>query len=154
MLWFNLIFGLKFLQPCQAACYVRENDDLREGAALCRRLSPGSYKPCQQDIREITDLFVEAATCFGRRINATKTELLYQPPPQQHEHKKSVVEKNGEALKNTDTFTYLGSTVTNKNSFDAEIDRRVQAACKAFGSFQERLLSRHDAVHLCTKIKV
>ena len=56
----------------------------------------------QDDIQEITDLFVEAATCFRLQINATKTELLYQPSPLQQEHEQPLVEVNGEALKNTD----------------------------------------------------
>ena len=104
-------------------------------------------------MQEITSLFVEAATCFGLRLNTTKTELLYQPPPQQQQPEQPVVEVNGEALKTTSTFTYLGSTITSKNSSDAEINRRTQAACKAFGSFQQRLWSRHD-IKLSTKIKV
>ena len=79
--------------------------------------------------------------------------LLYQPPPQQQEHEQQVVQMNSEALKNTDMFTYLGSTVTIEILSDVEINRRIQAACKAFGSFQHRLWSRHD-IKLCTKIKV
>jgi len=50
----------------------------------------------QQDIQEITDLSFEAETCFGLRIKATTTELLYQSPPQQQEHEHPVVEVNGE----------------------------------------------------------
>ena len=79
--------------------------------------------------------------------------LLYQPPPQQQEHEQPVVQMNSEALKNTDMFTYLGSTVTIEILSDVEINRRIQAACKAFGSFQHRLWSSHD-IKRCTKIKV
>ena len=60
---------------------------------------------------------------------------------------------NGEALRCTDSFTYLGSAVTNTNSSDLEIERCVQSAAKAFGALQKCLWSCHD-VKLCTKIKV
>ena len=60
---------------------------------------------------------------------------------------------NGEALRCTDSFTYLGSAVTNTNSSDHKIERHVQSTCKAFGAEQKCLWSHHD-VKLCTKIKV
>ena len=41
---------------------------------------------------------------------------------------------NDEALRCTDSFTYLDSAVTNTNSFDLEIERHVQSASKAFGA--------------------
>ena len=60
---------------------------------------------------------------------------------------------NGEALRCTDSFTYLGNAVTNTNSLGLEIGRCVQSAFKAFDALQKCLWSCHD-VKLCTKIKV
>lgn len=60
---------------------------------------------------------------------------------------------NGVAISKTENFTYLGSAITNKNSSDIEVERRIQAAARAFGSLQTRLWSRHD-VKMATKMKV
>ena len=43
---------------------------------------------------------------------------------------------NGEALSCTDSFTYLGSAVTNTNSSDLKIEKCVQSAAKAFDALQ------------------
>ena len=106
-----------------------------------------------EDIQEITHRFAAAASQFGLKINTNKTELLYQPPLSINNPQQPVVEANGEILKCTDSFTYLGSTVTSNNSSDAEIDKRISAASKAFGALISRLWSRHD-IKLQTKIKI
>ena len=51
---------------------------------------------------------------------------------------------NGKALRCTDSFTYLGSAVTNTNSSDLKIERHVQSASKAFGALQKCPWSQHD----------
>ena len=61
--------------------------------------------------------------------------------------------RNGDALKKSSHFTYLGSAVTDTNSADVEVERRTQAAAKAFGSLQKRLWSQHD-IKRKTKVKV
>ena len=79
---------------------------------------------------------------------------MYQPHPTDSLHLENTdVLINGEALRCTDSFTYLGSAVTNTNSSDLKIERHVQSASKAFGALQKCLWSCHD-VKLCTKIKV
>ena len=51
---------------------------------------------------------------------------------------------NGKALGCTDSFTYLGSAVTNTNSSDLKIERHVQSTSKAFGALQKCLWPHHD----------
>ena len=51
------------------------------------------------------------------------------------------------------TATYLGSTVTNTNSADLEVERRIQSATKAYTALQKRLWSCHD-ISTKTKVKV
>ena len=46
-----------------------------------------------------------------------------------------------------------GSAVTSNNSSDLEVERRIQAATKTFGSLRKRLWSRHD-IKRTTKVKV
>ena len=91
---------------------------------------------------------------FGLNINTKKKELMYQPHPTNSLHLENTdVLINGEALRCTDSFTYLGSAVINTNSSDLKIERHVQSASKAFGALQKCLWSHHD-VKLCTKIEV
>ena len=91
---------------------------------------------------------------FGLKINTKKTELMYQPHPTNNLYPRNTdMLINGEALRCTDSFTYLGSAVTNSNSSDLEIERHVQSASKPFDALQKHLWSHHD-VKLCTKIKV
>ena len=108
------------------------------------------------EIQEILSQFHSAVTMFGLKINTKikKTELMYQPHPTNSLHLRNTgMLINGEALRCTDSFTYLGSTVTNTNSSDLEIERHVQSASKTFGTLQNCPWSHHN-VKLCTKIKV
>ena len=105
-----------------------------------------------QDIQEIVDCFSAAARLFSLKINVSKTELLYQPPPDEPFECHEVL-VNGDALKKSSHFTYLGSAVTDTNSADLEVEWRTQAAAKAFGSFQKRLWSQHD-IKRKTKVNV
>ena len=53
-----------------------------------------------------------------------------------------------EPLRRTESFTHLDSTVTNTNSVDLEVERRIQPVTKAYGALHRRLWSCHD---ICTK---
>ena len=95
------------------------------------------------DIQQIVDRFSFAADMFGVKINISKTELLYQPPPTSTELPETIT-VHDEPLKTTESFTYLGSAVTNINSVDLEMERRIQSATKAYGALHRRLWSCHD----------
>ena len=104
------------------------------------------------DMQQIVDRFSSAADMFGLKINTSKTELLYQPPPMSIEPPETTT-VHDEPLKSTESFTYLGSTVTNTNSADLEVERRIQSATKAYGALQKRLWSCHD-ISTKTRVKV
>jgi len=53
----------------------------------------------------------------------------------------------------TVSFIFLRSAITKNNSSDLEVERRVQAATKAFGALQKRLWSRYE-IRRSTKVKV
>ena len=78
------------------------------------------------DIQQIVDRFSSAADLFGLKVNISKTELLYQPPPMSIEPPGTIT-VNEEPLKTTESFNYLGSTVTNTNSADVEVERRIHS---------------------------
>ena len=102
------------------------------------------------DMQQIVDRFSSAAVMFGLKINISKTELLYQPPPMSIELPETIT-VHDEPLKTTESFTYLDTTVANTNSADLEVERRIQSATKAYGALQKRLWSCHD---ISTKTKV
>ena len=63
------------------------------------------------DLQELADCFATAAKSFGLTVSIKKTEVLRQlapntarPPPN--------ITMDGNALKNVDTFKYLGSCIT------------------------------------------
>ena len=103
-------------------------------------------------MQQIVDRFSSAAVMFGLKINFSKTELLYQPPPMSIELPETIM-VHDESLKTTESFTYLGSTVSNTNYADLEVERRIQSATKAYGALQKRLWSCHD-ISTKTKVKV
>ena len=96
--------------------------------------------------------FSAAAADFGLTINASKTEVMFQPPPNAEYHDPSI-NFNGSPLPTTKSFTYLGSTVTHDASLDKEISNRIQAAYSSFARLRDRLWHRHG-VKLSTKIAV
>ena len=104
------------------------------------------------DIQQIVDRFSSAAVLFGLKINISKTKLLYQPPPMSIEPPRTIT-INEEPLKTTESFNYLGNTVTNTNSADLEVERRIHSATKAHGALQKSLWSCHD-ISTKTKVKV
>ena len=103
-------------------------------------------------MQQIVDRFSSAADIFGLKINISKTELLYHPPPMSIELPETIP-VHDEPLKTTESFTYLGSTVTNTNSAGLEVERRIQSATKTYGAIQKRLWSCNDT-STKTKVKV
>ena len=97
------------------------------------------------EIQQIVDRFSFAAGIFGLKINISKTELLYQPPPTPTELPETIT-FHDEPLKTTKSFTFLGRTVTNTNSVDLEVERMIQSTTEGLWcATQETLeLSRHQ----------
>ena len=60
---------------------------------------------------------------------------------------------NGEVPEVTDSFTYLGSTVTNSLSLDAEIDKRIAEVAAVMSKQSKRVWENHQ-LSLNTKLKV
>ena len=104
------------------------------------------------DMLQIVDRFSSAADMVGLKINISKTELLYRPPPMSIELPETIT-VHDEPLKTTKSFIYLGSTVSNTNSADLEMERRIQSATKAYGALQKRLW-RCNGIRAKTRVKV
>ena len=63
---------------------------------------------------------------------------------------------NGKVLEVTDRFTYLGSTITNNPSLDAEIDKRIAKADAVMSKLSKRVWENHQLTlnTKATKLKV
>ena len=103
-------------------------------------------------MQQIVDRFSSAADMFGLKITISKTDVLHQPTPRSIELPEMIKVLNN-PLKTTKSFAYLGSTATNTNSPDLEVEIRILSASKAYGALQKRLWSSHD-ISTKTKLKV
>lgn len=61
------------------------------------------------------------------KINIKKTEMVHQPPLKHHDKGKEI-HIDDQKLAKVSEFKYLGSTVTNNNMMDEEINTRMSNA--------------------------
>ena len=104
------------------------------------------------DLQELADCFATAAKSYGLTVSIKKTEVLRQlapntarPPPN--------ITMDGNAMKNVDTFKYLGSCINSAANLDDEVLCRISRASQAF----ERLHTRvwHErGISIKTKLSV
>ena len=104
------------------------------------------------DIQLIVDRFADAAQNFGLTISIKKTEVMYQPRPNDA-HFDPKVSINGTYIASVKKFCYLGSVMSYNCSLDDEITQRISKASAAFGRLTDRLWKNHD-IKLSTKISV
>ena len=138
---FNLA-GLKSCAKTRAAC-IRELPFTNDSAFVSHS---------QEELQSILDRFSKSAAAFGLTINIKKTEVMYQPPPDTQYVEPNIL-LSATPLNLVDKFTYLGSMVSNDNSLDVELNRRIQAACSTFGRLNERVWKQHG-IRVRTKCKV
>ena len=104
------------------------------------------------DLQELADCFATAAKIFGLTVSIKKTEVLRQlapntarPPPN--------ITMDGNALKNVDTFKYLGSCINSAANLDDEVLCRISRASQAFGRLHTRVW--HEwGISIKTKLSV
>ena len=97
------------------------------------------------DLQRITDAFCTAYSRLGLTLNTTKTEVLYQPPPNYPEVVgQPRITVNDSALAAVGSFKYLGHRVTTKGTLDCELENRICSAAAAFGRLDKRVFSSHD----------
>ena len=98
-------------------------------------------------LQRLMDSLAEACKIFSLTISVKKTEVLGQgtitTPPE--------IFLNGNQLKNTERFVYLGSTITSSLSLDDEINMRIGKAATTFGKLMKRAWENEK---LTTKTKV
>ena len=104
------------------------------------------------DLQELADCFATAAKSFGLTVSIKKTEVLRQlapntarPPPN--------ITMDGNALKNVDTFKYLGSCINSAANLDDEALCRISRASQAFGRLHTRVWHERG-ISIKTKLSV
>ncbi|VDL94573.1 unnamed protein product [Schistocephalus solidus] len=98
------------------------------------------------------DLFTTGYANFGLTISTAKTVVLHRPPPSA-EYNAPRINVNGTQLKNVETFSYLGSTLSRNTRIDDEVAQRISKASEAFGRLQASVWN-HYGIHLNTKLKM
>ena len=107
----------------------------------------------EADLQTILNAFDYAYSKLGLKINTKKTEVIFQPAPDDNTRTPPNIILRDNVLKNVETFSYLGSIVSIHADIDAEIDQRLQKAAAAFGKLRKRVFEDPD-IRTTTKIKV
>ena len=97
----------------------------------------------EEDLQIILNIFTNAYTKLGLSINARKTQVLYQPPPNDEGRNPNIL-LGGEILENVDKFSYLGSHVSSNINIDDEVQYRIRCASTAFGKLRKRVFDNHN----------
>ena len=103
-------------------------------------------------LQELADCFATAAKMFGLTVSIKKTEVLRQlapntvrPPPN--------IAMDGNALKNVDTFKYLGSCINSAANLDDKVLCLISRASQAFGRLHTRVWHERGT-SIKTKLRV
>lgn len=88
----------------------------------------------QEHLQTLMDRFAQACQDFSLTISLKKTKAMGQGT----ETPSSII-INNYTLEAGSTFTYLGSTITNNLSLDAEISSRIGKAASTFGKLTARV---------------
>ena len=84
--------------------------------------------------------FIEVAGAFGLTVSLSKTKLMVAGHDVQEEEKAPIHLEGGE-IEHVDSFAYLGSVVSSNGRIDAEVDRRIANASKAFGALHNAVFN-------------
>ena len=92
-------------------------------------------------MQQCVNHFSGACDNFGFTISTKKTEVMHQPAPRKMYHEPHIF-ANDEPLKATDSFTYLGSTLSREVNIYVEVNNRLSKANSAFGRLRKKVLDR------------
>ena len=87
--------------------------------------------------------FSGAASDFGLKVSFTKTKMMAAGREVSAEDQ-TPLHVGSEEIEYVKEFTYLGSVVASSGRMDADIDRRIAQASKAFGALKRSVLQDHD----------
>ena len=102
----------------------------------------------QEALQRLSDRFADACKQFGLTISLKKTNICTQ-----HVNTPVSITIDGVTMENVDTFTYLGSIISNTTSLDSELDRRLGKANSVMARLSKRVWE-NNALSVNTKIRV
>ena len=92
-------------------------------------------------MQQCVNHFPRACNNFGFTISTKKTEVMHQPATRKMYHEPHIF-VNDEPLKATDSFTYLGNTLSREANIDVEVNKRLSKANSASGRLMKRVWDR------------
>ena len=96
--------------------------------------------------------FSRACDNFGFTISTKKTKVMHHPAPRKMYHEPYIF-VNDKPLKATNSFTYLGSTLSREANIDVEVNNRHSKANYAFERLRKKVWDRRG-ISQDTKLKV
>ncbi|XP_076067758.1 uncharacterized protein LOC143040564 [Oratosquilla oratoria] len=107
----------------------------------------------EEDLQRILNAFNKAYISLGLTINSKKTQILYQPSPNDPTRREPSIKLGEISLENVDHFPYLGSHLSSNLDLSDEIQHRLKCAGTAFGRLRNRIFQDHD-IRTDTKMAV
>ena len=104
------------------------------------------------EMQRCVNHFSRGCDNIGFTISTKKTEVMHQPAPRKMYHEPHIF-VNDEPLKATDSFTYLGSTLSRAANIVVEANNRLSKANSAVGRFMKKVWDRRG-ISQETKLKV
>ena len=106
----------------------------------------------EAEMQQCVNHFSRACDNFSFTISTKKTEVMHQPAPRKMYHEPHIF-VNDEPLKATNSFTYLGSTLSREANIDVEVNNRLSKANSAFERLRKKVWERRG-ISQETKLKV
>lgn len=100
-----------------------------------------SHSP--DELQSILNAFAKAYTSLGLALNIKKTQVLFQPSPNQP-LTQPTIKVHDATLENVDHFSYLGSLLSSKADIDSEVNHRLSCACGAYAKLRKRVFDDRD----------
>ena len=141
------LFRLSRLQAVTKIKYTRFRDLLfADDCAL--------FAHTEIELHNLMTSFAKAAVKnFGLTVSIKKTEVLHQPSPTNLAVPAREISIDHRQLKNCQSFTCLGSILSNNGQLDQEINSRINKASSSFGRLYDRIWRSHG-IKLSAKIEV
>ena len=96
--------------------------------------------------------YINVADKFGLTVSLPKTKLLVTGHGVTEEERAPIA-VGGDYIECVDEFSYLGSVVMSSSTIDAEVDRRIAGASRAFGALRHGVFEDNNLTTI-TKRKV
>ena len=106
----------------------------------------------EEDLQEILNEVSRIGKTFDMKMNSKKTKTM--SVSKDVTLTKVSLKIDGDIIKQTDNYTYLGQTITSNGKFDYEIVKRIEIARGAFNSMLKTITARYINMKTRKRISV